>query len=147
MASKPDKEKKPSGKTTTASGKDSEKNISSRPKKQMEEEDELEDTDEIETTPISKKGGKASPVSKKGKVDDDDEAADDVVDDWDKVEEEEEWDPDFEEFDLPKSKGKKAGGGAAGKKGIDEEDFKIDDEFKDLGLFNDSNFDEEEDDF
>ena len=60
--------------------------------------------------------------------------------------EDEEWDPDFEEFDLPKSKGKKAVGGA--KKGAEEEeDFKVDDEFKDL--FNDgASLDEdEEDDF
>jgi len=30
------------------------------------------------------------------------------VDDWNKVEEEAEWDADFNEFDMPKSKGKKA---------------------------------------
>ena len=53
--------------------------------------------------------------------------------------------PDFEEFDLPKSK---KGGSAKKGKGDDDDDFKIeeDDEFKDL--FNDSGFDdEEEDDF
>ena len=69
------------------------------------------------------------------------------MDEWEKPEEEEEWDPDFEEFDLPKSKGKKAGG-VAGKKAADEEeDFKIDDEFKDL--FNDKGGydDDEEDDY
>ena len=32
------------------------------------------------------------------------------ADDWEKPEEEEEWDPDFDEFDVPKSKGKKSGG-------------------------------------
>jgi hypothetical protein len=42
--------------------------------------------------------------------DDDDDYDDDEVDDWDKPEEEDDWDPDFEEFDLPKSKVKKAGG-------------------------------------
>jgi len=66
------------------------------------------------------------------------------VDDWDKVEEEENWDPDFEEFDVPKSKAKKA----PGKKGADEDDdFKVDDEFKDMDLFNESSYDDEEDDF
>ena len=63
-------------------------------------------------------------------------------------------DPDFEEFDLPKSKAKKSAGtaGAAGAKktpkGGEEEDLGFDDEFKDMDLFNDSGgFDEEEDDF
>jgi len=60
-----------------------------------------------------------------------------------KVEEEENWDPDFAEFDVPKSKGKKTGG----KKGVEEdEDFKIDDEFKDM--FNDSDeFADDDDDY
>ena len=106
------------------------------PKKKSEEDDDL---GEEEAPP--KKSGKSS----KEEDDDDD---DDVEDDnWNKDEaEDEEWDPDFEEFDLPKSKGKKAVGGA--KKGAEEEeDFKVDDEFKDL--FNDGgNLDEdEEDDF
>ena len=106
------------------------------PKKKPEEDDDL---GEEEAPP--KKSGKSS----KEEDDDDD---DDVEDDnWNKDEaEDEEWDPDFEEFDLPKSKGKKAVGGA--KKGAEEEeDFKVDDEFKDL--FNDGgNLDEdEEDDF
>ena len=73
------------------------------------------------------------------------EDGDDEVDDWDKVEEEEDWDPDFDEFDIPKSKGKKAA--PSGKKSSEEEeDFKIDDEFKDM--FNESDgFDEEEEDY
>ena len=105
------------------------------PKKKSEDDDDLGDE---EVSP--KKSGKSS------KEDEDDD--DDVEDDnWNKDEaEDEEWDPDFEEFDLPKSKGKKAVGGA--KKGAEEEeDFKVDDEFKDL--FNDgASLDEdEEDDF
>ena len=71
------------------------------------------------------------------------------VDDWDKVEEEDDWDPDFDEFDIPKSKVKKSTGTAGGAKkaGKEEDDFSFeDDEFKDMGLFNDS-VDEEEDDF
>ena len=73
--------------------------------------------------------------------------ADDTVDEWEKVEEEEEWDPDFEEFDVPKSKGKKAAG-PAGKKGVEEEDdFKVDDEFKDLFDGGDDFDDDEDDDY
>ena len=66
-------------------------------------------------------------------------------DDWEKVEEEDDWDPDFEEFDLPKSKTKKSTG--TKKPGKEEDDLGIDDEFKDMDLFNDSGFDDEEDDF
>jgi sodium/potassium-transporting ATPase subunit alpha len=54
---------------------------------------------------------------------------------------------DFEEFDLPKSKAKKAAGTAGKKAGKEEDDASFDDEFKDMDLFNDSGFDEEEDDF
>ena len=69
------------------------------------------------------------------------------MDDWDKPEEEDDsWDPDFEEFDLPKSKAKKSSGG--GKKGKgDDDDLGLDDDFKDMDLFNDSNLDDEEDDY
>ncbi len=106
------------------------------PKKKSEDDDDLGDE---EAPP--KKSGKSS------KEEDDDEDDDVEDDNWNKDEaEDEEWDPDFEEFDLPKSKGKKAVGGA--KKGAEEEeDFKVDDEFKDL--FNDgASLDEdEEDDF
>jgi hypothetical protein len=109
------------------------------PKKKVEEDDE-----DIEDEPAPKKGKKSS-------ADEDDEDgdgdADEKDDDWGKEEEEDAWDPDFEEFDLPKSKGKKAAGGV-GKKGADEEeDFKVeDDEFKDL--FNDdAGFDDDEEDF
>ena len=75
-----------------------------------------------------------------------------IKDDWEKVEEEEDWDPDFDEFDIPKSKG----GGASkastsskpGKKGEEDDDFKLDEDFKEFDLFNDSGFDDgDEDDF
>jgi len=70
------------------------------------------------------------------------------VDDWEKVEEEEEWDPDFDEFDVPKSKTKKATTGGAPKKTAkgDDDDLGLDEDFKDLDLFGDGDF-EEEDDF
>ena len=106
------------------------------PKKKSDDDDDLGDE---EVAP--KKSGKSS---KEEDEDDDDDVEDD---NWNKDEaEDEEWDPDFEEFDLPKSKGKKAVGGA--KKGAEEEeDFKVDDEFKDL--FNDGGSldEDEEDDF
>mgnify|MGYP003694805891 CR=1 FL=1 len=56
----------------------------------------------------------------------------------DKVEEEENWDPDFEEFECSKIKSYKK----SGKKGVEEEgmNFKVDDEFKDMDLFNESSY-------
>ena len=97
--------------------------------------------------PLQKKE-KTVASTKKVKGGDDDEEEEEEVeekpDDWEKPEEEEEWDPDFEEFDVPKSKGKKAVGGT--KKPSEEEDeFKIDDEFKDM--FNDDGVEEEEEDY
>ena len=144
MASKPGKEKKITGKATPDT--ESAKKESSKPKKQMEEEDdddELED-DDADVKP-AKKAGKAAVSSKKDKDEDDDDGPDEV-DEWEKVEEEENWDPDFEEFDIPKSKGKKTTG-VAGKKGVEEEEeFKVDDEFKDLFEGGDD-LDEEDDDY
>ena len=68
------------------------------------------------------------------------------ADDAESGEEDDSWDPDFEEFDLPKSK---KGGGK--KEADEEEDFKIeeDPEFKDLfsGGKRGSGFDDEDDDF
>ncbi|WP_207492202.1 hypothetical protein [Aridibaculum aurantiacum] len=74
---------------------------------------------------------------------DDDDVAEEEADEWEKPEEDDDWDPDFDEFDLPKS-GKKAGGK---KSADDDEDFKIDDEFKDLFAGSSSDFDDEDDDF
>mgnify|MGYP006204482579 CR=1 FL=1 len=64
--------------------------------------------------------------------------------DWEKGDEEHSWDPDFEEFDIPKSKGK-----AAGKKKADEEDdFKIDEDFKEFDMMaGGDDFDDDDDDF
>lgn len=76
----------------------------------------------------------------------DDEADTDEDDDWEKGEEEDDaWDPDFEEFDLPKSR---KGGGK--KEADDDDDFKIeeDPEFKDLFSAGGNNgFDDEDEDF
>src|SRR6266496_4020036 len=109
MASKADKIKKTPGTNSVPSAKASEKKLSSKNRKEAEGENDDDDWDD----------------------EDDDEDVAEAVDDWEKVEEDE-WDPDFEEFDVPKSKAKKAG-----KKGADEEDdFKVDEEFKDMDLFN-----------
>lgn len=62
---------------------------------------------------------------------------------WEKGEDED-YDPDFEEFDMPKSKGKRGRPGT--KKQDDDDDLGIDDEFKDMDLFNDR-FDDDDDDF
>ena len=143
MASKSDKVKKVSEKIISDTNKTAKKESSKPAKKDEDDENELED--DIEETSPKQKAGKAS--SKKGKEEDDDEEdeADDKEDDWEKVEAEEEWDPDFAEFDVPKSKGKKAVTPVK-KGGADEDDFKVDDEFKDM--FNDGDeLNDEEDDY
>ena len=149
MATKPDKEKKSPGKTGSLSARTDAKKTSPKAKKPMDDDDDEPD-DEMETAPDSKKparvaGGAGKTVtSSKTKKDDDDD--DDVVDDgpdeWEKPVEEEEWDPDFEEFDVPKSKIKKADAG--GKKAVDDEFAFEDDEFKEL--LNDSDYDDDEED-
>jgi len=137
MASKSDKEKKSAGKNGLPE-KPSAQKPSSKSKKQLEDDDEDDENIEEEVKPVSKKG-KPAAASKK---EDDDEESDDVndeLDDWEKPEEEEEWDPDFEEFDIPKPTGKKSGKKVPG----DEEDFKFeDDEFKDL--FGDKTYDDDD---
>ena len=68
------------------------------------------------------------------------------TDDHEKKSEEDDWDPDFDEFDLPKST-KKIGGG---KKAKDEEedDFKVDDDFKDqFGGESSRGFNDSDDDY
>ena len=143
MSTKPTKKNPPTGKKTLPEN--------GMPKKagksaKTEEDDDLDDELDLESPKAKSSKGK-SPAAKSKKDDDDDEEGDDdVTDDWDKVEEEEEWDPDFEEFDLPKSKGKKSPGKKSA--AVDEdEDFKMDDEFKDIFSDNDAGFDDEDDDF
>jgi nucleolin len=86
---------------------------------------------------------KVSKTASKKKVLDDD--------DWEKADEEEDsWDPDFDEFDIPKSKTpKKAGKGKKGKEedahaSDDVDDLNLDD---DLSLDDDDLFGDKEDDF
>ncbi len=93
------------------------------------------------------KADKASKsAAKKKDVDEDDlEDEEDVNDDWEKTEEDTSWDPDFEEFDLPKKASKKPG---KFKPSDDDDDFNLNDDLKDIDdddLFDDK--DELEDDF
>ncbi|HEY4876732.1 MAG TPA: hypothetical protein VIH86_14230, partial [Puia sp.] len=60
--------------------------------------------------------------------------------------------PDFDEFDVPKSKSKKSSSGStgagAGKKAAKTDDLDFDEDLKDLDLFSEERFDDdEEDDF
>ena len=87
-------------------------------------------------------------IKKEDDDDDEDEVEeggddDDEKDDWEATEEEDEWDPDFDEFDIPKSTKK----GKAGK-GDEEDDIKFDEdlnEFDDLFGDGGDDFDEEDD--
>ena len=148
MTMKSGKGKKP-GDNHTPSSVNEEKKASPKSKKQEEVDDdvdgELVDGEDMEVK--SSKKGKPAAAKKGTDEDDDDDDAADEPDDWEKPEEEEEWDPDFDEFDIPASKTKKASG-PAGKKGKEEEEeFKVDDEFKEMGLYNDSYEDDEDDDY
>ena len=141
--------KKSIGKSEPKAHKETPKKAVSKPKKQMEDE-ELEDEDDDDTESVKSTSRKSAvPVAKKGKDDDDDDDDADVdeVDEWEKPEEDDSWDPDFEEFDLPKSKAKKSG--TAGKKAGkgDDDDLAMDEDFKDMDLFNDSGIDDDEDDY
>jgi len=98
-------------------------------------EDDLEE-DDLDTP---KKAGK---ITANKDVDEDDELSDDA-DSWEKPEDDEDnWDPDFDEFDVPKSGAKSSIGKKAAKD--DDDDFKLDDEFKDM--FSGSGYDDKDDD-
>jgi nucleolin len=93
------------------------------------------------------KADKASKsAAKKKDVDEDDlDEEEEVKDDWEKTEEDASWDPDFEEFDMPKKSAKKPGKFKAGE---EDDDFNLNDDLKDIDdddLFDDK--DELEDDF
>jgi nucleolin len=93
------------------------------------------------------KAEKASKLAAKKKdVDEDDlDEEEEVKDDWEKTEEDASWDPDFEEFDMPKKSAKKPG---KFKPSDEDEDFNLNDDLKDIDdddLFDDK--DELEDDF
>ncbi|HEY4335716.1 MAG TPA: hypothetical protein VGM89_07460 [Puia sp.] len=150
MAPKSDKEGKGS-KKSAPQPKETEK-PSPKAKKPADDDDDANDDQADDDAPKASKKPASKAASKSKKEDDEEEEEGedfDEVDEWEKVEEEEEWDPDFDEFDIPKSKTKKSTGGNTSKKTAkgEEDDLGIDEEFKDLDLFNDSGFEEEEDDF
>jgi hypothetical protein len=152
MAPKSDKEGKGSKKSAPQTPKETPEKASPKSKKPVDDDEDVDDDADTDTPKASSgKSAKTSSKSKKEDDDDDDEDyGEDEVDEWEKVEEEEEWDPDFDEFDIPKSKTKKATGGNTSKKtgkGGEEDDLGLDDDFKDLDLFGERGFDEEEDDF
>jgi len=145
MTSKSDKEKKVSKKASPKPNEDTPKKTSPKVKKQEEDDD-----DDEEGEPAKPKASKKAVKGLSGKDDEDDDDVEEVEDEWEKVEEDD-WDPDFDEFDLPKSKTKKAspGTGAPRKKekSAGDDDLGIDDDFKEMDLFNESSFDDDEDDF
>ncbi len=88
------------------------------------------------------KVSKASPKKKSKEEDVDDDIEDDaeeIEDDWAKPEEEDNWDPDFEEFDMPKKSAKKPG---KFKKADEDDEFSLDEDLK--GLDDDDLFDEKD---
>ncbi len=126
--------KKSTGRATKAANEKEGKKPSPKSKKQLEEDgDELEDDEE----PVAKSSSKKT--SSKSDDDDTDDDVEEVEDTWNKPEEEDSWDPDFDEFDIPKSKHKSTGASPkkGSKKGDEDDDFKLDDDFKEFGLFND----------
>ena len=137
MATKPDKENSSSKKNVLKKGAGIKK-ATAKTKKQVEDEDiEFED---------DKKGTKASKKSEGliSRNDDDEEDIEEEGDNLKQGEEDEDWDPDFNEFDLPKSSKKTP----SVKKGVkdDDDDYKVDDEFKDLFGSNSSSKKYKEDD-
>lgn len=72
-------------------------------------------------------------AKKKAAEEEESEPADDG---WEAAEEEEEWDPDFDEFDVPKSRS-----GKSESKEEEELNFEEEEEFNDL--FDDEGFDED----
>lgn len=149
MAVKANKGGKTPEKKTLA--KETTPKASPKPKKQFEE-DEDDDLD-LDEPAAAAKGSKKAAGPAKNADDDEDDDLEDLEDDWNKEEDEEEWDPDFDEFDIPKSRGGKEDGPLLGKKGKGEEfddDFKLDDDFSDLdfgGGKGKGGFDDDYDDF
>src|SRR5579871_1201159 len=146
MASKSDKDKKNIKKSAPQSPKENSGKSTAKSKKQVDDDDEDEDDDLSVAKTSSKKTAAPSSKSKKEEDEEDDfDGEEDEVDEWDKVEEEE-WDPDFDEFDVPKSKAKKGSTSPAKKTGKGGDDLEFDEDFKDLDLFGEDSFDEEEED-
>ncbi|MFM7672216.1 MAG: hypothetical protein ACKO6Q_06460 [Bacteroidota bacterium] len=82
------------------------------------------------------KEGVLLPVCAKKKAADEEEEEEAQEDDWEKTEEEEAWDPDFDEFDVPKSRS-----GKSDSKEEEDVNFEEDEELNDL--FDDEGFEED----
>lgn len=142
MASKPNKQPKGSKDSSPKEGKVKETGKAKKPLEDDDNDDSLDDD-----TPVSKKPVSSAKKNVDDDDDDDDIAPEEEVDEWEKVEDDDDnWDPDFDEFDVPKSKsGKKVPGAKKG--GDEDDDFKIDEEFKDMLGGSSKGFDDEDDDF
>ena len=80
--------------------------------------------------------GMLTPVAAKKKADEEEEEEEaEQGDDWEKSEEAEEWDPDFDEFDVPKSRSGKS-------ENKEEEDLNFEEEEEFNDLFDEEGFDE-----
>jgi DNA-directed RNA polymerase subunit delta len=144
MASKSEKEKKAPLKKAAAPKKAAAKKSASKTEKKAT--DELDEEDMLVSPAGKGTSVKGSSKKQASNEDDDDDEVADVEDDWEKPEEEDHWDPDFDEFDLPKSKTKKSSSGTA-KSGKSTDEFGVDDDFKDMGLFDDLGNDFDDDDY
>lgn len=133
MAAKPDK-----GSSIKKAGlqKDNKAAKTSAKSKKQDEEENIGFEDSEETTKAGKR-----PVKESAEDD-----LDDIDDSLSKGDEEDNWDPDFDEFDLPKSSKKVLPAKKSVKDNDDE--FKVDEEFQDF--FNSSSSkkynDDDEDD-
>ncbi len=148
MTAKPGKDKKDTTRKSLPTDSAAESSASAKNKKSSEDEDDEDLGDDVKDADkkSSLKKPSASTKKKKENEDDDEGDAEEIEDTWDKGEEEDiNWDPDFDEFDIPKSKGTKKAG-TTDKKGGEEDDFKVDEDFKEFELFNDTVFDDDEDD-
>jgi hypothetical protein len=135
MATKSDKDLKSSAKKIPAA--------TAKAVKGKKQSEELLDGDDVEKTRSSLR-----TVTKASARDDDDEAEEATdFDDAEKEVEDEDWDPDFDEFDLPKGGSvKKAVGKKSSKDEDEDDDFKIDDEFKDMFSKSKKGYDGDDDD-
>ncbi|HVB02656.1 MAG TPA: hypothetical protein VNE41_02935 [Chitinophagaceae bacterium] len=124
---------------------DSSKPGSPAPKQTGKDEDDPELEDEM-ITDLPAVSGKKSEERGSNSADQEDKEGDEdepeFEDEWEKGDSEEDFDPDFQEFDLPKSKNKSG----KKKKSGEEEEFDFEDEFKDLDMYTDPAFDEDDDD-
>jgi DNA-directed RNA polymerase subunit delta len=91
------------------------------------------------TSSRKKQKGASSKKTSKSVNDDDDV---EIEDDWEKADDDEDYDPDFEEFDIPKSKIKKP----SAQKGKSDADLAQDEYLKRLDLFNDGTATDDTDD-